>query len=51
MKIFCLLLVVVAVSGVSCERHSFDGPDGTRHLHERTASNGGPSDVAERPSR
>ena len=34
MKAFTLLVVAVALSGVSCERHEFDGPDGTRQLHE-----------------
>jgi len=34
MKLFSLLLVAVAVLGVSCERHEFEGPDGTKQLHE-----------------
>lgn len=38
MKLFSLLLVVVALSGVSCERHEFEGPDGTKQLHEHHAA-------------
>ena len=34
MKLISLWLVMVAVAGVSCERHAFDGPAGTRQLHE-----------------
>ena len=34
MKLFSLLIVAVAFSGVSCERHEFEGPDGTKQLHE-----------------
>lgn len=34
MKLFSLLLVAVAAGAVSCERHEFDGPDGTRQFHE-----------------
>jgi hypothetical protein len=33
MKIFSMLLVAVSVFAVSCERHSFEGPDGTKQLH------------------
>jgi hypothetical protein len=40
MKVFFLLLVVVSVLGVSCERHEFEGPDGTRQLHEHHKSHG-----------
>ncbi len=40
MKVFSLLVVAVALSGVSCERHKFDGPDGTRQLHEHGAAHG-----------
>ena len=35
MKRFSLLLVAASVLGVSCERHEFEGPDGTRQLHEK----------------
>lgn len=34
MKLFSLLVVAVAFSGVSCERHEFEGPNGTKQLHE-----------------
>ncbi|MFZ9935655.1 MAG: hypothetical protein ACO3JG_01205 [Luteolibacter sp.] len=34
MKLFSLLLVSVSLLGVSCERHAFEGPDGTKQLHE-----------------
>jgi len=34
MKLFSLLIVAVAFAGVSCERHEFEGPDGTKQLHE-----------------
>jgi len=35
MNVFRLLLLVVSAVAVSCERHEFDGPDGTRQLHEK----------------
>jgi hypothetical protein len=38
MKLFFLWVVVLLGSGASCERHSFDGPEGTQQLHEHTAS-------------
>ncbi|MEO7101018.1 MAG: hypothetical protein ABI162_16800 [Luteolibacter sp.] len=34
MKFFPILLVAVSVFAVSCERHEFEGPDGTKQLHE-----------------
>jgi hypothetical protein len=34
MKIFSILLVAVSVSAVSCERHEFEGPNGTKQLNE-----------------
>jgi hypothetical protein len=34
MKFFSILLVAVSVFAVSCERHEFEGPDGTKQLHE-----------------
>ena len=40
MKVFCLLLVAVSMLGVSCERHEFEGPDGTKQLHEHLKSHG-----------
>lgn len=38
MKLFSLLVVAVSVLGISCERHEFDGPDGTKQLHEHHGS-------------
>ena len=40
MKLLSLLLVTVALMGVSCERHEFDGPDGTKQLHEHHSGHG-----------
>jgi hypothetical protein len=40
MKFLSLLMVAVALSGVSCERHEFEGEDGTRQLHEPHGSHG-----------
>lgn len=40
MKFFSLLLVAVSLFGVSCERHDFDGPDGTKQLHEHHSAGG-----------
>jgi hypothetical protein len=40
MKYFLLLIAAVAVASVSCERHEFDGPDGTKQLHEHGADHG-----------
>lgn len=34
MKLFSILLVAVSVFAVSCERHEFDGPKGTKQLNE-----------------
>jgi len=34
MKLFPLLLALVSALFISCERHDFDGPDGTKQLHE-----------------
>lgn len=34
MKLFSLLIVAVAFASVSCERHEFEGPNGTKQLHE-----------------
>ena len=39
MKLATLLFVAGALAGISCERHDFDGPNGTRQLHERAAAN------------
>jgi hypothetical protein len=45
MKLFSLLLVAVALMGVSCERHDFEGPDGTKKLHEHHSSHGDEEDA------
>lgn len=34
MKVISVLGVTAFVFCVSCERHDFDGPEGTRQLHE-----------------
>jgi hypothetical protein len=34
MKVFSLLVMTVAFAGISCERHEFEGPNGTKRLHE-----------------
>jgi hypothetical protein len=39
MKRLSLLVMAAVLLGVSCERHEFDGPNGTRQLHEH---HGGP---------
>ena len=51
MKLFSLLVAVVAMSGVSCERHPFEGPNGTKQLHEHTASHGPAADHAAKPEK
>ena len=40
MKLIALLLVAGALAGISCERHEFDGPNGTKQLHEHAADHG-----------
>lgn len=40
MKLFSLLIMAVALLGVSCERHEFEGPDGTKQLHEKHGAPG-----------
>lgn len=34
MKFFSILLVAVPLVAVSCERHEFEGPDGTKQLNQ-----------------
>jgi hypothetical protein len=34
MKFFLLMLGVVSGMFMSCERHEFEGPNGTKRLHE-----------------
>ena len=50
MKLFSLLLVVVAMSGVSCERHEFDGPNGTKQLNESHSTHADHSEAPEKPA-
>jgi hypothetical protein len=38
MKFFSILLVAVSLLGISCERHEFEGADGTKQLHEHHAA-------------
>lgn len=38
MKLFSLLLAVICTLAISCERHEFDGPNGTKQLHEAHGS-------------
>lgn len=47
MKFFSILLVAVSLLGVSCERHEFEGPDGTKQLHEHHAAAGSHEESAE----
>ena len=34
MKFFSILVAAVSLVGVSCERHEFEGPNGTKQLNE-----------------
>ena len=45
MKLFSLLVLSVAFAGVSCERHEFEGPDGTKQLHEKHGSSHAAADA------
>ena len=40
MKFFSLLVVAVSVFGISCERHEFEGANGTKQLNEHHAASG-----------
>jgi hypothetical protein len=40
MKLFSLLLVAIALLGASCEPHEFEGPNGTKQLHEHHSGHG-----------
>lgn len=40
MKLFFLMLTAGSLFIVSCERHEFEGPDGTKQLNESHASHG-----------
>jgi hypothetical protein len=48
MKVFFLLVPVFALFGISCERHEFDGEDGTKRLHEHHGSHDAHGDDAEK---
>ena len=50
MKLLSLLLVTVALTGVACERHEFDGPAGTKQLHEHSASHDHEAAPADKPA-
>jgi len=52
MKLFPLLLLAVAFAGVSCERHEFEGPDGTKQLHQHHSGGHGEAEHhdAEKPA-
>ncbi|RYD21387.1 MAG: hypothetical protein EOP88_11570 [Verrucomicrobiaceae bacterium] len=43
MKSLSILLVAISVFAVSCERHEFEGPDGTKQLHEHHGAGHGDS--------
>lgn len=34
MKLIFLFLATISILGVSCERHEFEGPNGTKQLHK-----------------
>jgi hypothetical protein len=40
MKRFALLSVVIGFGLGACERHDFEGPEGTKRLHEHHDSHG-----------
>ena len=50
MKLFTLLLVAVAMSGVSCERHEFDGPNGTKQLNPSHSTHADHAESPEKPA-
>lgn len=35
MKYYAMLLAAYGFFAASCERHEFDGPNGTRQLHDK----------------
>lgn len=47
MKLFSLLILLVAMLGISCERHEFDGPNGTKQLNEKHDTHAAPADAAD----
>jgi hypothetical protein len=46
MKLLAILLTSASLLAVSCERHEFEGKDGTKQLHEHHASGGHAADHA-----
>jgi hypothetical protein len=40
MKLFSLMLAAGSLVAVSCERHEFEGPNGTKQLNENHAKHG-----------
>jgi hypothetical protein len=38
MKSFSIMLAGLSLFAVSCERHEFEGPDGTKQIHEHHAA-------------
>ncbi len=38
MKFLTLLLMAVSMFAVSCERHDFEGPYGSKQLHQKHAA-------------
>jgi hypothetical protein len=40
MKLFSLMLAAGSLLAVSCERHEFEGPQGTKQLNESHAKHG-----------
>lgn len=36
MKSLSLIVLAAALLGVSCERHEFEGPNGSKQLHEES---------------
>ncbi len=49
MKRFALLFALVAFGLGACERHDFEGPTGTRKLHEHNAHDSHMGDAAGSP--
>lgn len=41
MKLFSLLVLAIGLCGTSCERHEFDGKEGTKQLHEKHGADHG----------
>lgn len=54
MKLSSMLLLAVAMLGISCERHEFEGPNGTKQLNESHDSHAAPAaghgDAHEKPA-